>query len=218
MENFNIYKNIDTMDIDLLTAAAGTAEWPKRKHYTVNCNGVDIKVLAFFTNYHEKIMERGGVDEYTYVKYQCQHEYKGDLYREDGIFPEDDPEITYEASIAFLSKQQIEKRMAFITAIANLINNQETIEAIVQAAKKKKNGELHKGQVLKIASSGVVNVLGGGYVLFATNRDATTLSIAVDSNCWNGFVYDFFMNDFVSIPHEGLKLSELIAKSLPTNH
>lgn len=214
MENFNIYKNIDTMDIDLLTAAAGTTEWPKRKRYTVNCNGVDIKVLAFFTNYHEQIMKRSGVDEYTYVKYECQHMYGGDLYREDGVFPEDDPEITREAANTFLSKQQIEKRMAFITAIANLINNQETMEAIVQAAKKKKNGELHKGQVLKIASAGVAGVFGGGYVLFATNRDATTLSIAVESNVWNGFGHDFFMNDFVSIPHEGLKISELIAKSL----
>jgi hypothetical protein len=57
-------------------------------------------------------------------------------------------------------------------------------------------------------------VLGGGYVIFAKNRDATTISIEADCNCWNAFIHDFYINDFVSTPHEGLKLSELIAESL----
>ena len=214
MENFKIYENIDKIDVDVLTKAAGTTAWPTKRRYTVDCNGVIIKISAFYGDYYKKI-SRGSRDEHTLVKYFSQHTFGLSLYRADGNYPADDPEITYATACTKLTSKQVNKRVAFITAIANLINNQETMEAIAYAAKKKKNGELHKGAVVKIASAGLVDVLDGGFILSATNKDAHIITLDLDAFWWRGCDgYEFLLNDFVSTPHEGLKLSELIAESL----
>ena len=49
--------------------------------------------------------------------------------------------------LSHLTEEQVQKRKDFIIAIANLINNQETMNAIVEAAAKKKNGTLHKTEL-----------------------------------------------------------------------
>ena len=122
MGNIDIYKNMDAINVDLLTEAAGATTWPKRSRYTVNCNGVEIKVQAFFSKTDGKFPE-GGIDEYAVAKYHSQHMYMGALYRENGDYPEDDPEITFEdAYYNALNQEQLQKRIAFFTAIANLIN------------------------------------------------------------------------------------------------
>ena len=220
MENFNVYKNMDAINVDMLTEAAGATTWPKRSRYKVNCNGVEFKINAFFAKIDGKF-PKGGLDEYTMAKYHSQHRYMGDLYRENGDYPEDDPEITYEDAYYNnpLSEDQEQKRYAFFTAIANLINNQETMEAIAQMATKKKNGTLHVGRGFKIASMGIAVRFPGGYGLFANNKDDNTITICFDARTLgHGNDYTYLTNDFISTHHEGLKLSELIAKSLPTNH
>lgn len=220
MKNFDIYKNMDAINVDLLTEAAGATTWPKRSRYTVNCDGVEIKIQAFFAKIDGKF-PKGGVDEYTLAKFNSQHMYMGELYRENGDYPDDDPEITFNQAYYDnpLSKKQMQKRFAFLTAIANLINNQETMEAIAQAATKKKNGTLHVGKEFKIASMGIALPCDAGFALFAKNKDDNTISIYFDLRV-SGHGHDCsnLANDFISTPHEGLKLSELIAKSLPTNH
>jgi hypothetical protein len=145
----------------------------------------------------------------------------GELYRENGDYPEDDSKITFEDAYYNypLSEDQVQKRYAFFTAIANLINNQETMEAIAQVATKKKNGTLHIGREFKIASMGIASRVPCGYALFAINKDDNTISIYFDLRTMgHGNDYSYWTNDFITTPHEGLKLSELIAKSLPTNH
>lgn len=216
MENFKIYENMDSMNVEVLTKGAGAKTWPKGKRYMVNCNGVEIKIQTFYTKMDEKL-PRGGYDAYAAIDSIYRRELRPDEIRweTDGEPQYSEPMFNKDAiRDKRLSEEQVKERLAFITAVANLINNQEAMEAIVQAATKKKNGTLHKGRVLKIASSGIAGIFTDVSALVARNKDDKTIAITFeDVNCKEGD-NALWANDFVSTPHEGLKLSELIAESL----
>ena len=220
MENFKIYENMDSIDVNVLTEAAGVKTWPKGKRYVVDCNGVEVKIQTSYTKIDEKFPNIG---YYSYVAIGTI--YRREL-RRDEIRWETNGEPQYADPMFDMSvvqkhkldKKQLQQRIEFITAVANLINNQEAMEAIVQAATKKKNGTLHKGRVLKIASTGISGLFPYVYALVARNKDDHTITITFEDVTCNEGDNDLWAKDFVSTPHEGLKLSEAIAKSLSVNN
>lgn len=217
MGNFKIYENMDSMNVGVLTEAAGTNKWPKGKRYVVNCNGNEIKIQTFYNKIEEKLPTEYGYDAYVAIGTIYRRELSNDEIRweTNGEPQYADPMFDLKVIEEHrLSKKQVQQRVEFITAVANLINNQEAMEAIVKAATKKKNGTLHKGRVLKIASTGIAGMMPYVYALVARNKDDRTISITFEEVTCKEGDNELWDNDFVSTNHEGLKLSEAIAKSL----
>ncbi len=210
MKNFKIYEKMGELDISKLTEQAKASKWPKGKRYTVNCNGVEIKIQTYFSNAAEKTDGWIGYDAYTAIESM----YARELTREEILWEHtgpqyDEPRFDTD-NLTYLDKEQLKKREDFIISIANLINNQETMEAIVNAATKKKNGTLHKNRVLKIASSSVTFLWNSVYAIVARAKTDTSLSVTFEPVLCKPGDNEVWANDFISTYHEGLAVSEAI--------
>ena len=210
MNNFSIYDRLDSLDISRLANAAGITNWPKGKRYTVNCNGVEIKVRTYLAKAGEK-MPDFGYDAYSAIESMYVRELSREeiLWENNGEPQYADPQFNTK-DLTWLSDEQIQKRTDFIIAIANLINNQETMDAIVQAAAKKKNGTLHKNRVVKIACAGVSDSIDRVYAIVARAKTDNTMSITFEDVLCRPGDNVVWANDFISTYHEGLPVSEAI--------
>ena len=210
MNNFSIYDRLDSLDISRLANAAGITNWPKGKRYTVNCNGVEIKVQTYLAKAGEK-MPDFGYDAYSAIESMYVRELSIEeiLWENNGEPQYADPQFNTK-DLTWLSDEQIQKRTDFIIAIANLINNQETMDAIVQAAAKKKNGTLHKNRVVKIACAGVSDSIDRVYAIVARAKTDNTMSITFEDVLCRPGDNVVWANDFISTYHEGLPVSEAI--------
>ena len=210
MNNFSIYDRLDSLDISRLANAAGITNWPKGKRYTINCNGVEIKVQTYLAKAEEK-MPSFGYDAYSAIESMYVRELRREeiLWENNGEPQYADPQFNTK-ELTRLSAEQIQKRTDFIIAIANLINNQETMDAIVQAATKKKNGTLHKNRVVKIACAGVSDSIDRVYAIVARAKTDNTMSITFEDVLCRPGDNEVWANDFISTYHEGLPVSEAI--------
>ena len=206
MNNFSIYDRLDSLDISRLANAAGITNWPKGKRYTVNCNGVEIKVQTYLAKAGEK-MPGFGYDAYSAIESMYVRELSREEIRwENNGEPQyADPQFNTK-DLTRLSDEQIKKRTDFIIAIANLI----TMDAIVQAAAKKKNGTLHKNRVVKIACAGVSDSIDRVYAIVARAKTDNTMSITFEDVLCRPGDNEVWANDFISTYHEGLPVSEAI--------
>lgn len=210
MNNFLIYDRLDSLDISKLVNAARIMNWPKGKRYTVNCNGIEIKVQTYLAKAEEK-MPSFGYDAYSAIESMYVRELRREeiLWENNGEPQYADPQFNTK-ELTRLSTEQIQKRTDFIIAIANLINNQETMDAIVQAATKKKNGTLHKNRVVKIACAGVSDSIDRVYAIVARAKTDNTMSITFEDVLCRPGDNEVWANDFISTYHEGLPVSEAI--------
>ena len=210
MNNFLIYDRLDSLDISKLVNAARIMNWPKGKRYTINCNGVEIKVQTYLAKAEEK-MPSFGYDAYSAIESMYVRELRREeiLWENNGEPQYADPQFNTK-ELTRLSAEQIQKRTDFIIAIANLINNQETMDAIVQAATKKKNGTLHKNRVVKIACAGVSDSIDRVYAIVARAKTDNTMSITFEDVLCRPADNEVWANDFISTYHEGLPVSEAI--------
>ena len=210
MASFSVYDKLDSLDITKLTASVKKMEWPKGKRYTVNCNGVEIKVQTYLAKAGEK-MPGFGYDAYSAIESMYVRELsREEIQWENNGEPQyADPQFNTK-DLTWLSDEQIQKRTDFIIAIANLINNQETMDAIVQAAAKKKNGTLHKNRVVKIACAGVSDSIDRVYAIIARAKTDNTMSITFEDVLCRPGDNGVWANDFISTYHEGLPVSEAI--------
>ena len=212
MAYFSIYDQMDDLDIPKLSALAGKAELPKNKRYTVNCNGVEINVQLYFSNAGEKAPQNP-YDAYAAIESLYARELpKEEIFWETGGEPQyGDPRFNKNQLIP-LTWGQVDRRNRFVIAVANLINNQQTIDAIVQAAAKNKNGTLKKNKVLKIASSGMCYFYEQVFAMVAVAKKEDALSITmapVDCKIGDNMLW---AKDFISTYHPGLPVSEALSK------
>ena len=207
-ENFKIYENMAELDIDKLAEFTKNNDWPKGKRYTVTCDGVEFKVQTYLGKSEDPTM---GSDAYSAIKtiYRRQLKEKEIFWEHEG--PQfDDPKFD-SGALSRLSEAEFERRMRFIKAIGNLINDQPTMEAIVAAATKKKNGTLYKNRVLKIASSGIADFYGYVYAIVARAKTDTALSITFEElRCMEVEDNEKWANDFISTVHEGLPVTNAL--------
>ncbi|MBP9989614.1 MAG: hypothetical protein KBT46_08995 [Ruminococcus sp.] len=209
---FDLYSNMDKLDFSSLTDDKKYQKWPKAMKCTVSVNGVDINVNTSFRSADDKI---GNIcyDAYQAIDtLHCRELRPEEIRWETNGEPQySGPEID-EDKLTTLDADEIERRMGFIRAVANLISDAETLEEIVKAAPKKKNGTLYKKKTTFIASSGLTDYAGRVYAIFGYAKSDTQLSIGFDevgskigdNENWN--------NDIISTYHEGLAVSEAMKK------
>ena len=120
MASFSVYDKLDSLDITKLTASVKKMEWPKGKRYTVNCNGVEIKVQTYLAKAGEK-MPGFGYDAYSAIESMYVRELsREEIYWENNGEPQyADPQFNTK-DLTGLSDEQIQKRTDFIIAIANV--------------------------------------------------------------------------------------------------
>lgn len=213
-ENFCIYKDFKKVNTEKLIKTAGGSKWPKGKRYTVKLNGKEFKIQTYLANAADSIPSYG-YDAYEAIESIYVRELRPDEIRweTDGQPQYADPEFNTK-ELKELDSEELKKRVDFIVAVANLINNQETMEAIVAAATKKKNGTLYKGRVVKIASSGIA--CGGDrvYAIVAKAKNDLTMSVLFDDVLCRSGDNEVWANDFVSTYHDGLIVSEAMKAAL----
>lgn len=217
MEKFKIYEKMNELDLSKVSQHVKDLKWPKGKRYTVNYNGIEMKIQTYFSAATEKTDELTEYDQYDaydgiesmYVREltddEIRWETNGEPQYADPCFDQD--------KLDYLEENELKKRADFIIAIGNLINNQETMDEIVNAATKKKNGTLHKNRVLKIASSGVATPFNEVYAIVARAKTDTSISVTFETVLCRPGDNELWANDFISTYHEGLPVSEVI-KSL----
>ena len=210
MCNFSIYDKLDSLDISKLATAAKSATWPKGKRYTVNCNGIEFKIQTYLAKAGED-MPLFDYDAYAAIQSMYVRELtKEEIRWESNGEPQfADPRFNTK-ELSHLTDEQVQKRKDFIVAIANLINNQETMNAIVEAAAKKKNGTLHKNRVVKIACAGATDFLDRVYAIVARAKTDNTMSITFEDVLCKPGDNEVWANDFISTYHEGLPVSETL--------
>ena len=210
MKNFTIYSRMNSVNVPALTKIAKASDWPKGKRYTVNCNGVEIKVQTYLAKAEEK-MPAYGYDAYAAIDSMFVRELRQEeiLWVTNGEKQYAEPRFNID-ELTKLNDEQLEERKAFMVAIANLINNQETMEAIVQAAAKKKNGTLHKNRIVRIACSGVADSYNRVYAIVARAKTDTTMAITFEGVLCKPGDNEVWVNDFVSTYQQGLLVSEAL--------
>lgn len=214
MKNFEIYKNMDKIDFSELIDAAGECSWPKNKRYTVVSNGIEFKVSTYLAKGQEKI-DDVGYDAYSAIESVHIRELKNEEipYENDGTPQYSNPEFD-RTKLVRLEEDEFDRRVNFLCAVANLLNDQATMEAIIDAAVKKKNGTLYKNRVLKIACSGISDFWNGVYAIVGRAKSDTTMSIVVENVLCKAGDNDLWANDFISVYHDGLRISEALEKVL----
>ena len=210
MEQFAIYDKLDAIELSALTERAGNTELPKNKRYVVNCNGVEIKVQLSFAKVGEKAPQLG-FDAFAAIDslYRRQLKKEEIFWETNGEPQYGDPQFDKSALIP-LTWGQVDKRNRFIIAVANLINNQETIEAIVCSAPKKKNGMLQKNKVIKIASSGMSFIYEQIFALVGIAKQEDLMSITLSPIACVIGDNDLWAKDFISTYHPGLPVSDAL--------
>jgi len=212
MQKFSIYDKIDELDINKLKATIDKMEWPKGKRFTVYCDGIEFKIQTNLSK-AVNIMPEWGYDAYKAMNSMYCRQFSEDEIRweTDGSPQYDEPRFNRD-ELSYLNNKQIKTRRDFIIAISNLINNQETMEAIVEAATKKKDGTLHKNRLTRIACSGISNSNNSIYAIVARPKTDTSMSVVFDEVICRPGDADIWANDFISTYHEGLPVSEALKK------
>ena len=207
-ENFNLYKDFKKIDTEKLAKSAGSTKGPKGKRYTVKLNGKEFKIQTYLAKAAESIPSYG-YDAYEAIESIYVRELRPDEIRweTDGQPQYADPEFNTK-ELKRLDPEEFKQRSDFIVAVANLINNQETMEAIVAAATKKKNGTFYKGRVVKIASSGIADGTDRVYAIVARAKNDLTMSVTFEDVLCRDGDNEVWANDFVSTYHDGLIVSE----------
>ena len=210
-ENFCIYKDFKKVNTEKLIKTAGGSKWPKGKRYTVKLNGKEFKIQTYLAKAGEKIEELDGwgYDAYSAIESIYTRQLRPDeiFWETDGQPQYADPEFNTK-ELKRLDPEEFKQRSDFIVAVANLINNQETMEAIVAAATKKKNGTFYKGRVVKIASSGIADGTDRVYAIVARAKNDLTMSVTFEDVLCRDGDNAVWANDFVSTYHDGLIVSE----------
>ncbi len=212
MENYSIYNKLDDLNISGLKEFTKGAGWPKGKRYTVNCNGIEIKIQTYLA---KAVMPAYGYDAYAAIDSMYVRELEREEIRweTNGEPQYADPEFNNK-ELTPLNSEQIQKRADFIIAIANLINNQETMDAIVQAAAKKKNRTLHKNRVVKIACAGVTGFSDRIWAIVARAKTDTSMSVTFEEVMCKPGDNAVWASDFISTCHQGLPVSEALKIAL----
>ncbi len=212
MSNFNIYSRMKELDFSSIVAASKSQTWPKGKRCTVEIGKNTLKAQTYFNL----------VDEEKIIGYYDAHDAVESIFCRE-LKPE---EILWEANgepqyaeprfdgdkLEHLDENEIKRRIDFIRAVANLINNPETLEAIIMAAPKKKNGTFYKNRKTLIASSGVSDFMNSVYAIVGIAKTDTQISIKFEEVPCKIGDNDKWDNDFISTYHEGLPVSEEIKK------
>lgn len=213
--NFELYENLNSFDFEEFCKAAGSTSWPKGKRYTVKLNGKEFKIQTYFSKLTKEDMPTYGYDQYEAIESMVGTDASPEVIRWEG---EKDAEYAVpefnRKKLNELTNEQIEQRSNFIIAVANLINNQETMEAIVNAAKKKKNGTLHKNRVLRIASSGIADYMDSVNAIVARSKSDLTISVTFEWVRCKPYDNDLWAEDFISTYHDGLDITNALESSI----
>lgn len=217
--SFGIYEKLDTLDLTPLYNAAKTAAgvWPKGKKFKVSIGKTEFAVSTYFSKSQEKAEGIDyGRDAATELKnMKTREEVVAEILERD---PNRRTDAADYATAAFrnsspvLTDEQIKHRLDFIAAVAYLISDQKTMEAIAANAQKKKNGTLHKGRVQKIALSGIADGSNTVYAIVARNKTDTSISITFEDFTSKPGDLDEWNSDFISTYHADLPISEALAK------
>lgn len=215
MANFELYKNMGDLRLEEVVAAAGTSTWPKNKRYTVTHNGIEFKVSTYWSKGNKGELGDGDYDAYAAIESVYIPEIPPEQIRwENNGEPQYLPPQFDTHKLSYLDEDVVKSRFDFLAAVANLLNDQPTMEAIVATAAKKKNGTLHKNRVLKLACSGVADCMNSVYALVARAKSDTSISILLEeTRCYPGD-NELWAEDFISTPHDGLRITEAIRKML----
>ena len=122
---------------------------------------------------------------------------------------------------AMISAECAEKRYKLFSALTHLISKDEVLENICKLAPKKKNGTFHKGRVMRIASSGTVEVQGfkktdilySDNTIWAILAKAETddeLSVYVEERRVNENELELIQKDFISSQWKALGLEKYV--------
>lgn len=212
MGDFKFYSNMSNLDFSPLIDSVKDQPLQKIKKCRTTINGVELKAQTNF-NLDDLDMDRW--------LYYDAHDAINSIYRKRleafdfdtrGIFPNPlkaqyGPNFDYD-KLTHLSLEESSRRKEYILSVAKFINNKETMEAIINAAAKKKNGTYSKNKKILIASSGLASFSYLVYAIYGIPKSDTHLSIRmewIESNIGDNEKWD---NDFISTYHEGLPLSE----------
>lgn len=214
---FDIYSDFSKLNIEKLKEAAGKSVWPKGKRYTVKLNGKEFKIQTYFSSAADKmaktddsVYDANAAIESMYVRELRPDEIR---WETDGEPQYDDPKFNKDV-LKRLDPEEIQKRNDFIIAVANLINNQETMEAIVAAATKKKNGTLYKNRLVRIAHCGIAGWYDRINAIVARAKTDLTMSVTFEDVLCRPGDNEVWANDFVSSYHEGLPISEAMKEAV----
>ncbi len=212
---FDIYADMGKVNISALLPEGENCKYPKKNEYVVVINGKEFHVKTAWP----RIKEVGSsYDAYSAIDTMLSVEEARqkviDLdpnMHSDAAFLINSPEFDFGKCLK-IDEIETRRRMAFIVAVANLLDDQETMEAIIQTAEKKKNGSLYKGRILRIASSGVVAGDSSIYAIVGYADSDYVMTITCrEVNCKPGD-NEIWSNDFISTPHEGLRITEALKK------
>ncbi len=213
---FNIYENIDKIDLAKLKEAAGInssyeVTWPKGKKWKVMLSGKECTVTTSFANAAGKA--NGNLDAFSALStMMTREEVVERIRRED---PDGGSDAVYFAQAEFLpglpklTDEERKCRIEFTAAVLTLLSNQKTIEMIAETAPKKKNGLLHKGRITKIGLTGFAESYGNNLVeIIGKAKDETNMLISITERSTSPEELEEWNHDFISTYHEGLPISE----------
>ena len=212
MGDFNIYSRMGELDFSTIIDAAKAKTWPKGKRCSVEIGKNTLKAQTYFNNVDEELIW-GCFDAYKAIDTLFCRELSVEevMWETNGEPQYADPQFDTD-KLERLGEEEVKRRIDFIRAVANLINNPETLEAIINAAPKKKNGTFYKNKKMFIASSGVAGHKDSVYAIFGHTKTDTQISIKFeDIPCKIGD-NEKWADDFISTYHEGLAVSEEIKK------
>ena len=212
MGDFNIYSRMGELDFSTIIDAAKAKTWPKGKRCSVEIGKNTLKAQTYFNLVDEEMISANYDAHEAIDTLFCRELSPEEVMWETNGEPQyADPEFVTD-DIQNLGDDEAKRRLDFIRAVANLINNPETLEAIIMAAPKKKNGTFYKNKKYFIASSGIANFKDSVYAIVGIAKTDTQLSIKFeDITCKIGD-NEKWDDDFISTYHEGLAVSEEIKK------
>lgn len=211
MENIN--KNIDSLNVEKLIEICGSNDWPKGKKFTVNLGGKEFKVQTYLSKGKDKF------PDYGYDAYEAiETIYERELSREEILWEHEGPQYADPAfdytKLTDLTDDQIEHRKLFAIAISNLINNQETIEAIADAAQKKKNGTFYKGRLVRIANVGIAQSPNSVWAIIGRAKNDDSMSITIEDVMAKEGDNEIWNDEFILQEHQGLPVTDALKSVL----
>ena len=221
-EYFNIYENIDQINIAELKRAAGLKDpdkvvWPKGKKYKVQLAGKECTVTTSFANAEGKTDGYHLLDAYSALStMMTRDEVVDKIHKED---PNGHTDADLYATAEFLpglpklTDKEVEQRRAFTAAILTLLSDQKTIEVLAECAPRKKNGLFAKGRVFKIGLTGLAEPYNSELIeIVGKSKDETKMIVSVLGRNTSPDELEAWNQDFISTYHEGLPISEALRK------
>lgn len=205
-----IYRNLDNVDLSKLMNDTKNIDWPKNSKYIVNVDGIEFTVKTGFRKAKNNFSPMFYIYKYDAYSAMTNMISTGEAAC-DYLYAK---YIFDKTKLAPLSSDQYDLRNKFIVIIANLINNQETIEEIVKFAPKKKDGTLHRGKLTKIACTGLARDYNNILALLGRAETSTSMSIVLEGKDVTDGDIKLWESDFISTYHNGLKISDLLKDSV----